>query len=93
VDDILLLLREDIDLIFGIFEPGVTQYLNGAETFPRVHRQKRVDQVGGMLGQLGGRLLWLGGCRGLPILVLLEGIWVVDVILAVNYQVMQLLHA
>ena len=40
VDYILLLLGEDIDLIFGIFEPGVTQYLNGAESLPRVHREK-----------------------------------------------------
>ena len=93
MDDILLLLREDIDLIFGIFEPGVTQYLNGAESLPRVHGEKRVDQVGGMLRQLGGWLLWLGSCRGLAVLVLLEGIWVVYVILAVDYQMMQLLHA
>ena len=49
MDDILLLLREDIDLIFGIFEPGVTQYLYGTESLSRVHREKRVDQVGGML--------------------------------------------
>ena len=46
-----------------------------------------------MFGQLCGGLLWLGCCRGLAILVLLEGIWVVDVILAVDYQMMQLLHA
>lgn len=37
VDDILLLLREDINLIFGIFEPGVTQYLYGTESLSRVH--------------------------------------------------------
>ena len=43
VDDILLLLREDIDLIFGIFEPGVTQYLNGTKSLSRVHREKRVN--------------------------------------------------
>ena len=92
VDDILLLLGEDINLIFGIFEPGVAQYLNGAESFPRVNREKRVDQVSGMLGKLGGRLLWLGSCRSLAILVLLEGIWVIDVILAVDDQMMQLLH-
>lgn len=52
-----------------------------------------MDQVGGMLGQLGGGLLRLGGCRSLAILVLLEGIWVIDVILAVDDQMMQLLHA
>lgn len=93
VDDILLLLREDIDLIFGIFEPGVTQHLNGAESLPRVHAEKRVDEVSGMLGKFGRRLLWLGGCRSLAIFVLLEGIGVVDVILAVDNQMMQLLHA
>ena len=43
VDDILLLLGEHIDLIFGIFEPGVTQYLNGAESLPRVHTEERVN--------------------------------------------------
>ena len=52
-----------------------------------------MDKVSGMLGQLGRRLLWLGGSRCLAILVLLEGIWVVDVILAVDDQMMQLLHA
>lgn len=84
VDDILLLLGEDIDLIFGIFEPGVAEYLNSAESLPRVHTEKRVNKVSGMLGELGGRLLWLGGCRSLTIFVLLEGIWVVDVILAID---------
>lgn len=71
----------------------MAQYLNGAESLPRVHTEKRVDKVSGMLRQLGGRLLWLGGCRGLAIFVLLEGIWVVDVIFAVDDQMMQLLHA
>jgi hypothetical protein len=37
-----------------------------------------------MLGELGRGLLWLGGCRSLAIFVLLEGIWVVDVILAID---------
>ena len=95
MDDIFFFLCEYVKLILGVFEPGVAEYLDGAESLPGVHLQYRVNQVDCMLTQLG-LLLWLRGSRGrLAILVLrlVVGVGVVHIILAIDDKVMQLLHA
>ena len=93
VDDVFLFLSEDIDLVLGVLEPGVAEDLDGAEALSRVDAEERVDEVGGVVRELGGGLLRLSGCRGLPVLVLLVGVRVIDVVLPVYDQMMELLHA
>ena len=73
----------------------MTEYLDGAQPLPWVDLKERMNQVGGMLRELGRRLLWLSGGRLLRaiLVLLLVGIRIVDVVFTVDDQMMQLLHA
>ena len=83
VNNIFFLLREYIHLIFSIFEPGVTENLDGAQSLPRIHLQQRVNQISGMLRELDRGLLLLG-LRTLLLLLGLIRIRVSNVIFSID---------
>ena len=95
INNILLLLSEYIHLFLGIFEPRMTEYLHCTESLPGVNLKERMNQISGMLGELGRWLLWLSGrrlCSRTILVLLLVCIRIVDVILAIDDQMVQFLH-
>jgi hypothetical protein len=96
MNDILFFLCEDIKLIFGVFEPWMTEYFHRTESLSRVDLQQRVDQVNCMLSQLGlllGLCSCVGGGLSILVLSLIVRVGVVHIVFPVDDQVMQLLHA
>lgn len=92
MNDVFFFLSENVELLLAVLEPGMAEDFDGAETFAGVHLQQRVDEVDGVLGELGLGLRGLGR-RLLFVLRLVIGVRVVHVVLPMDDKVVQLLHA